>query len=86
VDDDQAGERQPYIGVDGVADVQELQGSERCRGEDQETQVHKPAGPDAPSGPRLRPSCDGTGSDRLSVVHASLLRSSRNKFAKAGDC
>ncbi|HEX6858251.1 MAG TPA: hypothetical protein VF204_23390 [Streptosporangiaceae bacterium] len=56
VDYDQACERQPYVGVDGVADVEELQGSERRRGEDQEAQVHKPARPDTPSGPRSRPS------------------------------
>jgi hypothetical protein len=68
--------------VDGIADVQELQGSERRRGEGQEAQVHKPARPDAPGGPRSCPSSV----QGLTVVHASLLRSSRNRFARAGIC
>jgi hypothetical protein len=34
VDNDQACEGQPHVGMDGVADVEELQGSECRRGED----------------------------------------------------
>jgi hypothetical protein len=34
MDNDQACEGQPHVGMDGVADVEELQGSECRRGED----------------------------------------------------
>jgi hypothetical protein len=36
--------------MDGVADVEELQGSQCRRSEGQQAQVHKPAGPSPPPG------------------------------------
>src|ERR1700733_5314215 len=41
--------------MDGVADVEELQGPDCRRGEGQEAEVHKPAGPGTPRGPRSGP-------------------------------
>jgi hypothetical protein len=54
VDNDQAGKGQPDIGMDGIADVEELQGPECRGGEDQEAEVHEPARPGTPHGPRSR--------------------------------
>jgi hypothetical protein len=45
VDNYQACEGQAHVGMDGVADVEELQGSECRHGAGQEAEVHKPAGP-----------------------------------------
>lgn len=52
VDDDQTGESQPHVGMDGVPDVEELQGPQ-CRGkEGQQAKVNEPARSGSPGGPR----------------------------------
>jgi hypothetical protein len=51
VDNDEAGESQPYIRMDGVPGVEELQGPQCRRNEGQEAQVHEPARPGTPRGP-----------------------------------
>ena len=52
VDNDQAGEGQPHVRMDGVPDVEELQGPQSRREEGQEAKVHEPARPGTPRGPR----------------------------------
>ena len=48
VDNDQAGERQPHIGMNGVSHVEELQGPERRCEEGDEAKMHQPARPGTP--------------------------------------
>lgn len=48
VDDDEPGERQADVGMDGVPDVEELQGAERCAQKGEESEMHEPAGPGWP--------------------------------------
>jgi hypothetical protein len=52
VDDDEAGESQPDIGMDGISNVEKLEGPKCGREEGQKANVREPARSDAPRGPR----------------------------------
>lgn len=54
MDDDEAGEAKPDVGVDGVADVEELQCSERSGDRGQQANMDEQASPRAPAPPVSR--------------------------------
>jgi hypothetical protein len=71
VDNDQAGEDQTYVGMDGVPDMQELQGPQGSSDASQEAKVDEPTRSGAPG---EQPGCSfGRGVDRLLPLDSWVL-------------